>query len=399
MKIKRSIFNKLSHHFSQPDILVLLGARQVGKSTLMDALKAPAKKRFKHLRSFNLEFPEDLLFFSKTEGEIVSDLSAKRNSIIFIDEFHYLKNASKIFKALYDKKKNIKIVASGSSSLEIHKHLKESLAGRITIVPIYPLTWEEWKKTKGKLEDFLVYGGMPGLVHLKGREEKIEYLAQMVQTYILKDVKGLLKEENITAFNHLLFFLAENQGHVISTSNLARELRMTGKTVERYLTILEQTFVLHQLPSFSRNLGSELKKSKKYYFYDNGIRNSLVKDFSKLKNRGDRGTLLESHVFLELKKRDRANTDLKFWRTKQGEEVDFIWTQNRRPLPIEVKSHYKEGHPPKGLSKFLKTYPESSAGLILNGKKTGEWQCEGREVKLRTFDDLDALIREQAQQS
>ncbi len=392
MKLKRSIFNRLCDLLSQPDILILLGARQVGKSTLMDSLKAPAKKRFKHLRCFNLEFPEDLLFFSKTEAEMIDDLTAKSNTIIFIDEFHYLKNASKIFKAIYDKKKNIKIVASGSSSLEIHKHLKESLAGRMTIVPIYPLTWKEWRQTKGKLKEFMVYGGMPGLVHLKKREQKIEYLAQMVQTYILKDVKGLLKEENIRAFNHLLFLLAENQGNVISTSNLARELRMTGKTVERYLTILEQTFVLHQLPSFSRNLSNELKKSKKYYFYDNGIRNSLVKDFSKLEGRNDKGTLAESHVFLELKKRDRANRDLKFWRTKEGEEIDFIWTQDRRPLPIEVKSDYKEGRPPKAFSKFLKNYPESLQGLILNWKRAEEWKCQDRKVKLRTFDELDSFI-------
>ncbi len=357
----------------------------------MATLERPARERFRHLRSFNMEFPEDLLFFSRPEGEIFDDLTAKPDTIIFIDEFHYLKNASKIFKAIYDKKKNIKIVASGSSSLEIHKHLKESLAGRSTVVPIYPLNREEWGQTGGKLEDFLVYGGMPGHVHLRGREEKIEYLAQMVQTYIFKDVKGLLREENIGAFNHLLFFLAENQGSIVSTSSLAQEMRMTGKTVERYLTILEQTFVLYQLPSFSRNLSNELKKSKKYYFYDNGIRNSLAKDFSALNARRDRGVLLESHVFLELRKKRRANTDLRFWRTKQGEEVDFVWIEDRRPFPIEVKSHCREGHPPKGLAKFLKTYPESPGGLIINEDRTGELKCGDTQVKLRTFDEFDLL--------
>ena len=275
--------------------------------------------------------------------------------------------------------------------MEIHKHLKESLAGRQTIALVHPLSRQEWGQTGGRTEDFFIYGGLPGLVHLQSREEKIEYLAQMVQTYILKDVKSLLREENIRAFNHLLFYLAEHQGQIIPTSNLAREVRMTGRTIERYLTILEQTFVLYSLPSFSRNLSNELKKSKKYYFYDNGIRNSLVKDFSPLKQREDGGRLCESHIFLELLKRKRANTDLRFWRTKQGDEVDFVWIKDRRPLPIEAKSKYEEKQATKGLAKFLKTYPESPHGFILNAKRTDDLRADGTDVAVRTFDDFASL--------
>ena len=389
MKINRSIFNRLCDNLSRPDILILLGARQVGKSTLMESLMEVARQRFEHLRSFNAEFPDDLLFFSKSEAEIFDELATKANTAIFIDEFHYIKNASKIFKALYDTKKNIKIIASGSSSLEIHKHLRESLAGRSNIALIHPLHREEWRQTGGKLEDFFVYGGLPGLVHLQNREEKIDYLAQMVQTYILKDIKGLMKEENISAFNHLLFYLAEHQGHITATSNVAREMGMTARTIERYFTILEQTFVLHPLPSFSRNLSNELKKSKKYYFYDNGIRNSLIKDFSGLATRDDGGTLRESHVFLELHKRRKGNTDLRFWRTKQGDEVDFIWIKDRRPIPI--KSHYKGTRPPKGLVKFLKNYPESPCGFILRQERADNLKLDRGNIKFQTFDDIASL--------
>lgn len=392
MKINRSIFNDLSSEMSKPEVLILLGARQVGKSTLMEGLELLAKKEQRAFKSFNLELPNDLLYFSKSEAEIFDSLTEVSNSIIFIDEFHYLKNASKIFKAIFDSKKGIKIVVSGSSSLEIHKHLKESLAGRRKIFRIYPLTWSERSQTTGSFNDYVVYGGMPGLVHLGETEEKIEYLAQLIQAYILKDIRGLIKEENVRAFNHILFFLAENQGQVISTSSLAREVKMTSKTIENYLEILEQTFVVYGLHSYSNKLSNELKKSRKYYFYDNGIRNSLVKDFKKIGKRDDAGFLYEACVFLELHKRLKANIELRFWRTKQGDEVDFIWLKDRLPIPIEVKTTFTEGKLPKGLLKFLRNYPKSPYGVILNSKESKDLEFEGRLIKVRRFEGIQELL-------
>lgn len=392
MKIKRNIFNRLAIDLFKPEILILLGARQVGKSTLMEDLMVLAHKKGYPYKAFNLELPDDLLFFSTSESDLFHKLTEDPNIILFIDEFPYLKNASKIFKGIYDLKKNIKIVASGSSSLEIHKHLKESLAGRRTLFKIDPLPWDEWKQTKGTLNDFIVYGGMPKLVHFDNREEKIEYLYQMVQTYILKDVKGLIKEENIRAFNHLLFFLAENEGQILPISNLARELRLTSKTIENYLTILEQTFVVYGLSSFSGNLSNELKKSKKYYFYDNGIRNSLLKNFALLNKRNDKGSLLESHAFLELHKQLKPNVDLRFWRTKQGEEIDFIWIEDAKPIPIEVKSNFSGETLPKHLLKFLKAYPDSPYGVILNTETSQNIKHEGITIKVRRFKELEKIF-------
>ena len=388
MKIHRSKFSFLESNLSKPDVLILLGARQVGKSTLMDEIKALVSKDYE-TRAYNLEFPDDLHFFSKSDSDLFNEFKSFENLVLFIDEFHYLKNASKFFKAIYDLKKNIKIIASGSSSLEIHKHLKESMAGRQKTVRIYPLALDEWSQTKGNIEDFIVTGGLPGLVHLDDRDEKIDYLSQIVQTYILKDIKGLIKEENIRAFNHLLFFLAENQGQVISTSSVANEIKMTSKTVESYLTILEQTYVNYSLSSYSKKLSNELKKSKKYYFYDNGIRNSLVKNFQKISNREDKGFLYESFVFLELHKTVKANVDLRFWRTKQGDEVDFIWIEDLVPIPMEVKSDYKDSRPPKSLIKFMKNYPEAPYGIIFNESRNEEiiFQEEYR-IKFISFDKL-----------
>ena len=279
MKIKRIKFSELVVNLIKPEINILLGARQVGKSTLMADLIVEAEKLGLTTMSFNLEYPDDLLWFSRSDQDIFKELSSRKNVMIFIDEFHYLKNASKLFKGLYDLKKSIKIIASGSSSIEIHKHLKESLAGRRKIFKICPLIYDEWKQTGKPLDEFLIYGGLPGLLNIVKRDEKIEYLSQMVQTYIMKDIKGLVKEENVRAFNHLLFYLAEHQGNLLPTSNLASEIGVNGKTVESYLEILEQTFIIHSVHSFAQKLANELKKSRKYYFYDEGIRNSLLKNF------------------------------------------------------------------------------------------------------------------------
>lgn len=162
--------------------------------------------------------------------------------ILLLDEFHYLKNASHFFKAVFDSGAAVKIFASGSSSLEIHKHLKESLAG---------------------------------LLAKRDSQERQTYLHDLLETYILKDIKALIKDENIKAFNHLIYLLADSRGAVVSVANLAREVGLTARTIEKYLTILEQTYVCYPVPSFSTNLANELKKSKKYYLYDIGIRNAM----------------------------------------------------------------------------------------------------------------------------
>ena len=392
MKIERSIFSDLCNELSKPDVLILLGARQVGKSTLMSDLMVWLKKKQRKYRAFNLELPQDLLFFSKPEEELFEELTKQENLVIFIDEFHYFKNASKFFKAVYDLNKGIKIIASGSSSLEMHKHLKESLVGRRKVFKVYPLDWLDWSQTGKDLNHFTVFGGLPGLVRIESRDEVIEYLSQIVQTYILKDIKGLIKEENIRAFNHLLFYLSANQGQVCSTSNMAREIGMTNRTIENYLEVLEQTFVVYGLHSFSKNLSNELKKSRKYYFYDNGVRNSLMKNFSKLVNRKDKGLLFESLVFLELKKRLKANVELRFWRTKLGEEIDFIWIEDQTPIPLEVKATYSGNKASKSLLKFLKAYPNSPYGVVLNTEVSKDLELNGRLIKIRRFNEIDSIL-------
>jgi predicted AAA+ superfamily ATPase len=367
MIIKRSILNKLQQELTQPEILILLGPRQVGKTTLLRMLEDYAKQKGLKAVFFDLEQPHVLADFNRPDKEIVHMISTA-GDIVFIDEFQYVRNISKIFKAIFDSKKKIKIICSGSSSLEIHKHLKESLAGRRFLYRIYPLEYVEIRNVQPDFafEDYLRFGGMPGLTHTDSKERKQQILNELVGSYILKDIKSLIKEENIRAFNHLLYLLAQNQGSIISVHSLSTEVGLSSKAINRYLDILEETYVNYRIYSYSKNLGNELKKSCKNYLYDLGIRNMLLKDFSAIDSRPDKGVILESFVFLKLQAQLMPNMEIKFWRTKDGGEVDFILLKDRKSIPIEVKSKIISLDVPSGLKRFLNRYPAVEIAYIIN---------------------------------
>lgn len=351
--------------FDEKHVAILVGARQTGKTFLLKKLEAEAKKRGRKTAFFDLEQPDIIQQFNKGDREVI-DLLASSGEAIFIDEFHYLKNASHIFKAIYDSGKKIKIFASGSSSLEIHKHLKESMAGRKAIYKVLPCSLYEISQNDKNIEHYFQYGGLPGLIRLPDNQKKQKLLLDILQSYVLKDVKGLIKEENIRAFNNLLYLLAQYQGSTTAVSNLANETGLTAKTIEYYLEILAQTYINYPLTSFSKNYGNELKKSKKYYLYDLGIRNTLLKNFAKLSGRNDIGTIIESFVFLELNSQQTPETELRFWRLKDGTEVDFIWIKNQKPYPIEVKTTCKENEIPRGIKAFINKYPSTAKAFIIN---------------------------------
>ena len=391
MDAKRLIYKKLCDDLDKPEISILLGARQVGKTYLLKKLEKFTRQSGKTTAYFNLEIPDDLLAFTGSESDTFRFLTTTAQ-VLFIDEFHYLKKASHLFKAVFDSNHNVKIYASGSSSIEIHKHLKESLAGRRRVYRIFPLSLKEYKINGLPLDSMLVNGSLPGLLKENSTEDKQNYLHGLLETYILKDIKSLIKEENVRAFNHLLYLLAENQGSVISVSNLSGEVGLTARSIERHLTILEQTYVCFSLPSFSTNQGNELKKSRKYYFYDLGIRNAIIKNFEKVINRRkDKGVLYESIIFLQLLQKISPDTSLYFWRTKQKAEVDFVKVTNRQPVPIEIKSDLKQIKMPDGLKVFLKRYPLTTEAYVINTTQRGELSYSGIPVKFILWTDIDQI--------
>lgn len=392
--IKRSILNKLQQELTQPEILILLGPRQVGKTTLLRMLENYAGQEGLKAVFFDLEQPQVLADFNRSDKEI-GQLICQSGEVVFIDEFQYVRNISKILKAIFDSKKRVKIICSGSSSLEIHSHLKESLAGRRFLYRIFPLEYTEIKNNNPDFtfEDYLRFGGMPGLTHTDSPERKQQILNELLGSYILKDVKSLVKEENIRAFNHLLYLLAENQGSTISVHSLSREVGLSSKAINRYLDILEQTYVNYRIYSYSKKLGNELKKSCKTYLYDLGVRNMLLKDFSDIANRPDKGVILESFVFLKLQAMLSPNMEIKFWRTKDGEEVDFIILKDRKPIPIEVKSKITSPEIPSGLKRFLNRYPTVELAYIINEQIEEDTKYGDCLIHLLTFEKFSKEFR------
>lgn len=398
MKITRRCFAELVREIARPEISILLGPRQVGKTFLLRELQKQARKAGLRTRYYNLELPADLRTFNETDAEVFRLLTEKVD-VVFIDEFHYLKNASKIFKAIFDSRKKVKIFASGSSSIEIHKHLKESLAGRRLVTRISPLSLAEFGRKRpesaaaSRYEEYLTYGGLPGLLHVPDAASKIRLLDELLATYIQKDVKSLIKEENIRAFNNLIYLLAENQGSLVSENSLSREIGLTAVTVNRHLSILENTYVCHPVHSYSRSLGSELKKSKKTYFYDLGIRNALLKDFGSARNRSDRGVLHESFVFLQLVYALKPNMEIKFWRNKLGQEIDFVVLKDRKPFLIEVKTTLSGREIPPAMKTFLAHYPETLGAIVFSENMTGEEKFMGKTVRFETLASASKSIQ------
>ncbi len=393
MKIRREIAARLESEFNRKEISILLGPRQVGKTFLLDELAKIAKKKKLRFRYYNLEVPSDTIIFNRPDTEIFEELT-HNTDVVFIDEFHYIKNASQIFKAVFDSKKKVKIFASGSSSIEIHKHLKESLAGRRLISLIYPLNYHEFSQTKEKniFERYLVFGGMPGLVHFSREDEKIRLLNEILETYIQKDIKSLLKEENIRAFNTLLYLLAENQGSITSVSNLSHEIGLTANTISKYLSLLEQTFVIFPVSSYAKNIGNELKKSKKYYFFDTGIRNVILKDFGKPNDRDDTGILNETFILLQMRYNLKPNFDIKFWRNKQGQEIDFVLLKNRKPFLIEVKTGLNAPDIPGAFKIFINNYPDTLGGIVFSNNFEGERDFRGKKIRFMKHEGIMKFI-------
>lgn len=391
LKFKRKLQNKLVDELKNLKLTVIFGPRQVGKSHLLNLIAEKQKSKFSY---YDLEQPDQLALFAGDDKHVHETLLASKKTI-FIDEFHYLKNAGKAFKAIVDlgkrdSKKAKKIFASGSSAIEMHKHIKESMAGRINSFRLQPLVLEEYLSTDLadlSINEYFVYGGLPELYQYSG-EDRDSYLKGILETYIQRDIKSLIKEQNISSFNKLLIMLAQYQGQVVAVNNLANDLTVSAQTVQSYIDILEQTYTLYTLKSFSTNLSNELKKSKKYYLYDLGIRSALLKNFTRLDKRDDVGSILETYVYHYLFfLANSANTDIFFWRTTKGDEVDFVWQKNQTIIPIEVKKKFETKSLPKSLEAFLRAYPKVKDVVILfnESKSFDEYtvlENKGRRVHL-----------------
>jgi predicted AAA+ superfamily ATPase len=405
VSLKRIVCDEIIDDLERREIGIIIGPRQVGKTTLLKEIANYCRTNGIQHDFFDLEIPDGANYFSRPFPEIYFDLT-KRKRVVLIDEFHYLPNATRLFKAVYDSGKKTKIFASGSSAIEMHRHLKESLAGRRHLYRLFPLSFSEWLPSRSKLlhqpanlntrvdsqthrrlkkllGEFIVYGGMPGLVHEKTEAGKKRLLLDLVATYIQKDIKSLLREEDILSFNRLLLLLAGREGGLLSENGVSRDLNYSLRQVRKDLSILQQMFLLDALKPYYTNRGRELKQTNKIYFFDTGIRNAILRDFRRLDQRPDKGAMLESFVLHELQKNLGIAQEIYYWRTRQKDEVDFILVENRVPMVIEVKSKINAPEIPVGVGQFMARYPECRLAVVLNDNLTAEIRHHGSRIIFR----------------
>ncbi|MEL7119444.1 MAG: ATP-binding protein, partial [Bacteroidota bacterium] len=324
--IKRTIQTAIEARFFKGKTIVLLGARQVGKTTLLKQLEKEIAPIW-----INADDPQDRALLNNLTIDRAKALFGP-GTLLFIDEAQRLDNTGLTIKLIHDNCQNIQIIATGSSSFELNDRLKEALTGRKRTFHLFPISISELInhsngiEVNRNLEIRLLFGSYPEVISNPGEEKII--LRELASDYLYKDVFSL---QNIRKPNHLeklLQALALQLGNEVSYRELATLTKLDKNTIERYILLLEEAFVIFKLPSFSRNLRTELTKAKKIYFIDNGIRNALISQYQPLSLRNDVGALWENFIISERLKLNSYNLSKNvnpfFWRTTQQQEIDYL---------------------------------------------------------------------------
>lgn len=376
MLYNRDILIKIQKVISKDEFIIISGARQTGKTSILLVLKQDIEKKGHNCHYFNLENPEYLKLFNVHPYNLFEVIpKSKSKQYVFIDEIQYLNDPSNFLKLLYDEKKEqVKIIVSGSSSFYIDKKFKDSLAGRKFLFELYPLNFDEFlvfkrekellKEKKKKLalyykkritelwEEYLTFGGYPKVVLAEGEELKKMMIDEIGSSYVKKDIAdaGIRNAEKFFA---LLKILAGQTGQMVNSQELAASLGIAHKTVEEYLYVMKKSYQIAFITPFYRNIRKELVKMPKVYFYDLGLRNFFLGDYSKIENRLDRGAYLENVAFREFLRESGSLNKIKFWRTQDQKEVDFI--VGNEAYEIKFSSERKKE---KKYEKFKERYPD-----------------------------------------
>lgn len=382
--MQRHLDDKISQHFNKyKQVLILLGSRQVGKTTIV-------QKIFPQADYFLVDNEPIRKILESYDVEAYKSLLNKNSTELIIDEIHMLSDPGRAAKIIYDQLKHIKLIITGSSSFHIKNKTSESLAGRKIDYNIYPLTFSEYlcqkniepdlnfsileKITKGDsgytdnvykfdieniLNNVLIYGQYPYTIDYP-RDEK--YLLNFVDSLIFKDILELNLIDDKKLAKDLLKLLALQIGNLINYSELAINLKADQRKIKRYIEIFEQSFILFRLYPYSKNKRYEISKSPKIFFYDVGIRNTLIENFSDLNSRIDKGALFENFIISELIKQNsylESGFNFYYWRTKLGSEIDVVLERGDELIGVEVK--YKR----KNINKAFKNrYPQAKLKTV-----------------------------------
>jgi len=344
--------------------VILLGARQVGKTTLLRSLFADAGD----VLWLNGDASNTRVLLTAQSVEQLRVIIGKHN-IIVIDEAQRIPDIGIVLKLIIDNIPQVKVVATGSSSLDLANRTSEPLTGRKRQYALFPLSFAEMVEHHGLLSETnllghrLIYGYYPDVVNSPGEERQL--LQELTDSYLYKDILVLDKIKKSDHLTRLLRALAFQIGSQVSYTELGQLCGLDNKTIEKYITVLEQTFVIFRLGSYSRNLRNELKASRKIYFADNGIRNALIADFRPVELRDDVGKLWENYLVSERIKRNayaESYANPWFWRTQAQQELDYVEEQDGYLSAYEFK--WNPSAKTKQPKTFQAAYPESSFEVI-----------------------------------
>lgn len=366
MELKRCLEQTVKKALKPNKVVVLLGARRVGKTQLMKKIIAEAKEKTLFLNG------DDIETHSLLEVRSVANYSRLLGDCRFliIDEAQEISGIGKKLKLMIDSIKGLKVLISGSSAFELNNQVGEPLVGRMVTMQLFPLAQMEFSaienlaQTRANLEERLIFGGYPELLHLENQEDKIAYLKDIVHSYLLRDIlafEGIKKRDVILS---LLQKLAFRSGNEISLEALGRELQISKNTVEKYLDLFQKVFILYDVKGFSRNRDNEITKMRKWYFMDNGVRNALIHNFNSLNLREDTGRLWENYLNAERIKQihyKQLSTESYFWRTHTQQEIDRIEEKNQSISAFEYKwGNDKVKIPPQ----FASAYPKAKFSVV-----------------------------------
>ncbi|MCG2695494.1 ATP-binding protein [Candidatus Parcubacteria bacterium] len=422
--IKRDIFGAVIDHIQEKEMTVVIGPRQVGKTTLLEQIQDYLINKQKinsgSLFYFNLDVAKNLELFSKQDNVInfIKDRKQSKDIMyLFIDEVQRIENAGIFLKGIYDLKLGVKFVLTGSSSLEIKAKVQEALTGRKKIFKLMPLSFKEyasykdpetfsivkkqetvsdydyvkWEKLVG---DFAVFGGYPRVALEQNISKKIGLIEELYNSYLEKDIINFLKIKNSVSFNKLVSLLSAQTGGLLNVNQLAKNVGVETKTLNHYLDILENTFIIKLIKPFFTNPKKELVKMPKVYFCDNGIRNFALSRFESLSERVDKGEVFENLIASELLKTVKSPDSLHYWRSLQKAEVDFVIKRGGgRVVPMEVKAQ-KMDKPAisRSYRSFLTRYKPHSA-FLMNYNLRGKIKANGVNLFVLRIDDIEKIFK------
>jgi len=390
MYYQRDLEAKIEKYLDNSEIIAIFGPRQVGKTTLL-------KEFYKRVDNPIFLTFEDIELKILFEEDIKSFIALYIDPYehIFIDEFQYAKMGGKHLKYIYDTT-NKKIFISSSSAMELSINAVKYLVGRIFIFNLYSFSFGEFLRVKDEklyklytkadenisapiskkiytyLDEYITYGGYPRVILSKNNEEKREVLKNLLSIYLLRDIKEIAKIADETKMYKLVKALSLQIGNVIVYSELSKLIGVNAVQLKEYLSVFEKAFLTKTISPFFTNKQLEIVKNPEIFFFDMGLRNIIIKNFSALEDRVDKGAMLENFVFRELVERD-----VKYYRTKNGAEVDFIIDDS---IPVEIKFNLTSMKISKSYHYFLENY-KPKVGYILNFNQIGKKEFKSVDIK------------------